>query len=83
VGYFFNSLAQIPFTSIQALGKAKITAIIHVFEVLPYLLLLYFCVVNYGIIGAAVAWTIRVTIDCFLLFIINYVISNKLMFKMA
>lgn len=83
IGYFFNSLAQIPFTSIQALGKAKITAIIHVCEVLPYLFLLYFSVVKYGIIGAAVAWTIRVTIDCILLFIINYMISNKLMFRMV
>lgn len=83
VGYFFNSLAQIPFTSIQALGKAKVTAFIHVCEVIPYLVFLYFCVIHYGIVGAAIAWTIRVAIDCILLFIVNYTISKKLSFRMA
>ncbi|HFK4480621.1 TPA: flippase, partial [Citrobacter sedlakii] len=29
VGFFFNSLAQIPFSNIQAYGKSKLTALIH------------------------------------------------------
>lgn len=73
VGFFFNGLAQIPFSRIQALGKARITAFLHLFEVIPYLILLYFLVNSYGVIGAAYAWTIRMTLDFVLL---NY-FSNK------
>lgn len=73
VGFFFNSLAQIPFTAIQSLGKAKLTALLHCLEILPYLVLLYFFVHYYGLIGAAYAWSIRVIID----FLLLLVISNK------
>ena len=73
VGFFFNSLAQIPFTAIQSLGKAKLTALLHCLEILPYLVLLYFFVHSYGLIGAAYAWSIRVIID----FLLLLVISNK------
>ncbi|QLK60817.1 oligosaccharide flippase family protein [Enterobacteriaceae bacterium Kacie_13] len=73
VGFFFNSLAQIPFTAIQSLGKAKLTALLHCLEILPYLVLLYFCVHAYGLIGAAYAWSIRVMID----FLLLLIISNK------
>lgn len=63
IGFFFNSLAQIPFSDIQAAGKSKITAVIHLIEILPYLTLLYFLIDRFGVTGAAIAWTSRVTID--------------------
>lgn len=63
VGFFFNSLAQIPFARIQAYGKSKLTAIIHLLEVVPYLLLLFYLVNAYGLMGAAIAWSLRVTLD--------------------
>jgi len=71
VGFFFNSIAQIPFTVIQSLGKAKYTAFLHCIEVIPYLALLYFLVNSYGVLGAAYAWTIRVFVDCVLLIIVS------------
>ncbi|MDY0922179.1 flippase [Leclercia sp. CFBP8987] len=71
VGFFFNSIAQIPFTVIQSLGKAKYTAFLHCLEVVPYLVLLYFLVNSYGVLGAAYAWTIRVFVDCLLLILVS------------
>ena len=60
IGFFFNALAMIPFSAIQALGKSKITALIHCAELVPYLALLYFMVEKYGLLGAAISWSIRV-----------------------
>jgi len=63
VGFFFNALAQIPFARIQAYGKAKLTAILHLIELTPYLLILGILVYYYGVLGAALAWSIRVIAD--------------------
>lgn len=71
VGFFFNSLAQIPFAAIQAKGLAKTTALLHFLELIPYLILLFYLVNNIGLIGAAYAWSIRVAIDFFCLFYLS------------
>ena len=71
IGFAFNAYAQIPFATIQASGKAKITAIIHCIEIVPYLALLYWMINHYGLVGAAVAWTMRVIIDFIILFSIS------------
>jgi O-antigen/teichoic acid export membrane protein len=71
VGFFFNSIAQIPFTIIQSMGKAKYTAFLHCVEIVPYLILLYIFVNTFGVIGAAYAWTIRVIVDCLLLIFVS------------
>ena len=71
LGFVFNSIAQIPFASIQSNGKSKTTAILHLCELLPYLLLLYFLINKYGLIGAACAWTIRMFVDLLILYIID------------
>ena len=71
LGFVFNSIAQIPFASIQSNGKSKTTAILHLCELLPYLLLLYFLINKYGLIGAAWAWTIRMFVDLLILYIID------------
>jgi len=64
-GFLFNSLAQVPFARIQAHGRAKITAMIHLVELVPYLTVLAALIYFYGIHGAAIAWTMRVTADFF------------------
>lgn len=68
IGFFFNGLAQIPFSRVQALGKSRTTAFLHLAEVLPYLLLLFLWVHEYGLIGAAYAWSVRMVVDFLLLF---------------
>lgn len=77
VGFFFNSIAQIPFTIIQSVGKAKITALLHCFEIIPYLVMLYLFVSHYGIMGAAYAWTIRVIVDSLLLIFVSNKYSSR------
>ena len=67
LGFFFNALAQIPFTVIQSKGLAKTTAIVHMFELLPYLIILYLFSINFGLVGTAWAWTIRVMVDFIIL----------------
>lgn len=63
IGFLFNSIAQIPYARIQATGRAKATALLHLAEVIPYFILLYFLLLNFSLEGAATAWTLRVFFD--------------------
>ncbi|HEY2451585.1 MAG TPA: flippase [Scandinavium sp.] len=71
IGFYFNALAQIPYSMLQSLGKSKLTASVHLVEVVPYLLLLLFCTNHYGIIGTAFAWSLRTFCDFILLFVLS------------
>ena len=71
LGLIFNSIAQVPFTNIQAQGGSRTTAILHLFEVIPYVLLLLYLVEHYGLLGAAWAWTIRMFVDMGLLIFLD------------
>lgn len=71
LGLIFNSIAQVPFTSIQAQGGSRITAMLHLFEVVPYVLLLLYLIQYYGLFGAAWAWTIRMFVDMGLLIFLD------------
>jgi len=66
-GFLSNAIAQVPFTQLHAKGFSKLTAIIHLVEVVPYLLLLYFAIKQYGVVGTAIAWSARSIIDLLLL----------------
>lgn len=80
IGFVFNAIAQVPFTSLQAKGLSKQTAMVHCSELIPYIILLIFLVKYYGLIGVAVAWTLRVFIDMavFLILDTKFQIGNKL-----
>jgi len=69
-GIWINALAYIPFAYLQGLGRPDLTAKIHVAEVLPYLLVLWWAIDMWGVEGAALAWSIRVGVDALLLFIL-------------
>ncbi|KMK08931.1 flippase [Pluralibacter gergoviae] len=71
IGFYFNSLAQIPYSALQANGYSKTTALIHVFEIIPYLTLLFWLTNKYGVTGTAVAWSVRTMIDFILLFLLS------------
>lgn len=68
IGVLVNSLAQIPYTFLQGLGRPDITAKFHFLELLLYLPLAWFLVMNMGIAGGALAWTIRIVFDALLIF---------------
>jgi O-antigen/teichoic acid export membrane protein len=67
-GVFFSSLAQMPFSLIQAMGRPDFTARLHLLEVPAYATLLCFLVKGKGIEGAAIAWTVRMAVDAVILF---------------
>jgi O-antigen/teichoic acid export membrane protein len=68
IGILMNSLAQIPYALIQGFGHPDITAKFHLIELMLYIPLAWFLVWKLGIVGGALAWTIRVTLDSLLLF---------------
>lgn len=78
VGYFFNAMAHIPFASIQSRGRSDITAKIHLIELCFYLVLLWYLVTYYGMLGVAVAWSCRVIVDYVLLNIMDYKTNDLL-----
>ena len=63
IGIFFNSVAAVPFAKIQAAGYSKVTAIFHCIEAIIYLGGLFFLAREFGLVGAAIAWTLRVIGD--------------------
>lgn len=67
VGIFFNSLAQVPYTLIQASGDSKTTALIHLLESVIYVPVLLLSLKAYGVAGAAATWSMRACIDLILL----------------
>ena len=67
IGMLVNSIGQVPYTAIQAMGRPDITAKIHMTELPLYLGLIWFLVLKMGITGAALAWLIRVVIDTIVL----------------
>lgn len=67
IGVWINSLAQVPYTLIHALGQPKLTAFFHIFELVLYFIILYWLATKYGLLGAAIAWLARVLIDLALL----------------
>ncbi len=70
IGLLLNGIAYVPFAAIQAAGDARFTARLHIFEFAFYAPLLFIALKQFGLMGAAIAWSVRVGID--LLFLIRY-----------
>ncbi len=71
IGALLNGLAQVPFSLIQAAGRADLTARVHVIELIPYLAIVWFLTLWMGVTGTAIAWVLRVAADTAVLFIIS------------
>jgi O-antigen/teichoic acid export membrane protein len=67
LAFGINALAQIPFVALQAVGSARVVAILHLTELLPYAFLVVWMVRQWGLEGAAWAWLVRSTLDYVLL----------------
>lgn len=59
VGVFFNAIAYMPYTFIQASGRADLVAKIQLFQVPVYPILLWVGVSLWHLEGAAVVWSAR------------------------
>lgn len=68
LGVLINSLAQIPFALLQAVGRASTAGSILLLETPFGIALVVLLTKKYGINGAALAWLIRVLIEAIVLF---------------
>lgn len=68
LGVLVNSLAQVPFSLVQGIGRPDIGAKLHLLELPIHLFVATGLIYLLGIPGAALAWTLRVTLDAALLF---------------
>ena len=67
IGIFINGYSQLPLAILHAQGKTDVVAKIHVAELPIYTVILVFAVAMFGLLGAAIAWTLRAAIDFYAL----------------
>lgn len=67
-GVLVNSLAHIPFALLRGIGRPDLPAKFHLLELPLYIGIAWFLINQWGITGAAVAWTLRGALDALLLF---------------
>jgi len=66
-GVLVNSLAYIPANLLTGVGRPDLNAKFHLLELPIHIVLVWFLITHFGLPGAALAWTIRVTLDFVLL----------------
>jgi O-antigen/teichoic acid export membrane protein len=71
VGAWFNGIAYIPYSLLQGQGRPDLVAKLHTVECLPYIALLWVLLNQFGLSGAALAWSARVAADAALLFAVS------------
>ena len=76
LGVLVSSLALIPYTLLQGIGRPDITAKFHLLELPIYLAIAWLLITHWGITGAATAWTLRVALDALLLFVAAFKICR-------
>lgn len=67
-GILINCMAHVPFTLIQSAGAPRLTALAHSAELPFFLAALWWLTSAHGVLGAALAWLLRMGIDTFLMF---------------
>ncbi|MBN2011727.1 flippase [candidate division KSB1 bacterium] len=79
ISIMFNFLALVPFTFLQGIGRPDLPAKFHILESIFYFFILNLFIKKFGLVGAAYAWSLRVVIDFFLLFIWSQKFLPRLM----
>ena len=65
-GFLLGAFAQVPFTEVQARGRADLSARLHLLELVPFLIGAWWLSREHGAIGTALAWTLRYAADLLL-----------------
>jgi len=68
LGVWLNSMALVPYTFLHSRGNPKLTALFHLAELGFYVLVLWLLTSKLGLLGAALAWVMRVLLDLALLY---------------
>jgi O-antigen/teichoic acid export membrane protein len=66
-GLFVYSLSYVPYSLLQGVGRADKPAILHLVELVGYVVFASFMIRRFGIEGAAIAWFIRSMIEAFIM----------------
>lgn len=72
IGVFMNSVARMPSLILLAAHRPDLTAKIHFAEVPFYCLFLWWILPRYGVEGAAIAWTLRISCDMAAFFFLGW-----------
>jgi len=70
IGLWFNTLASVPMSQLLAAGRTSAFAVLHVAELIPYLILAAALTSAFGVVGAAAAWSIRMVFDSVAFFVL-------------
>jgi len=70
IGVLMNGVANVPFAFIQGAGRPDVTGKLNFIELPFYLVAVVLLTNRYGILGTAIAWVLRVTIDALVLMIV-------------
>jgi O-antigen/teichoic acid export membrane protein len=62
-GIWMAALSLVGFTLLQSQGKADVTGKLNIAEFVPFVAILWSLTIAFGIVGAAVAWSLRNTVD--------------------
>jgi O-antigen/teichoic acid export membrane protein len=63
LGVFFSALAHIVVSLLQGVGRPDLVTRAQGVELLVYVPLLWWLITGWGVVGAAVAWTLRAALD--------------------
>ena len=62
-GMWMGALGLVGFTLLQSQGRADVTGKLNIVEFLPFIGILWSLTIAFGIVGAAVAWSLRCAVD--------------------
>lgn len=79
IGILFNSIAYIPFSLIEGIGRPDITAKLQLIELPFYILFMWLAIRNSGIYGAAFVYMLRMFIDCLLMIYFSKKVTGSLL----
>ncbi len=77
LGVFFNAIGAMYYSLLHAQGHTKSTAVLHLLEFPLYILLLIVLIKAFGIIGCAIAWTVRTLFDTVALILMSRQFDRK------
>jgi O-antigen/teichoic acid export membrane protein len=66
-GAYANSIAQVTYNSLLAMGLSRTTAIVHFWELVAYVPAVVFAVTEFGLVGAAACWSLRAVVDALIM----------------
>jgi O-antigen/teichoic acid export membrane protein len=62
-GMWMGALSLVGFTLLQSQGSADVTGKLNIIEFVPFVAILWVLTQSFGIVGAAIAWSLRCTVD--------------------